>query len=129
MIVSQMLSNRQQSQRRAAFTLLEVLVVVAIIIVLAGIATVYVPKYLEDSYKNRAVIDCKTLANVVSSQYMQTGEYPQNLQDVAGYVQGGIPASPWGGQYALSFDESTGQTRVVVSTTAKDGTVITNYTK
>ena len=42
-------ATRLRRVPRAAFTLLEVLIVVAIIVVLAGVSSIYVFRYLEDA--------------------------------------------------------------------------------
>ena len=47
-------ARRNRVTRRAAFTLLEVLVVVAILVILAGVGVVATTRYLEDARKSRA---------------------------------------------------------------------------
>ena len=55
----------QQPARRGAFTLLEVLVVVAIIVMLAGVGGYYLLQQYERAKDGRAKIDCKALASYV----------------------------------------------------------------
>ncbi len=63
---------------RAAFTLMEMLVVVAILVVLAGAAVPIYMNYLENAKRDRARIDIKTLEAAVEAYALDTGEYPES---------------------------------------------------
>jgi len=65
---------------RAAFTLMEVLVVVAILVVLAAIAVPIYTTYLENSKLDRAKLDVKNLETAVQAYYMRNDVYPDSLQ-------------------------------------------------
>jgi general secretion pathway protein G len=67
--------------RRTAFTLMEVLVVVAILVVLAGIGVV-VFRYLDDSKERIAKVQIKTLQSVIESFKITdaSGDFPPNLE-------------------------------------------------
>ena len=71
--------------RRSAFTLMEMLVVVAILVVLAGAAVPIYMRYLNEAKKDRARIDVKTLTEIVESYRIKYNDYPATLA---------VPAQP-----------------------------------
>jgi general secretion pathway protein G len=64
---------------RAGFTLMELLVVVAILVVLAGVGGVTYIKYLDSARLDTAKAQVKILSDVVQTYYVKHGEYPANL--------------------------------------------------
>jgi general secretion pathway protein G len=107
------LQPRNRSRRRDAFTLMEVLVVVAILVVLAGIGVV-VFRYLDDSKERIAKVQIKTLETVINSFKITdaSGDFPPNL-DVLTQPLDGKPAfldpekliDPW--QRPYQYDPNT----------------------
>jgi general secretion pathway protein G len=104
-----LLQHRRDSKRtlRAAFTLMEVLVVVAILVVLAGIGIVAF-RYLEDSKENIAYVNIKKLEQAVESYKLNPnhGDYPANLQILTeridgkpAYLEESALKDPWGRPY------------------------------
>jgi general secretion pathway protein G len=67
---------------RAAFTLMEMLVVVAIIVMLAGLGTWGYMKYLDNAKIQKAKMDCVHISQAVESYYLATGSYPSSLQEL-----------------------------------------------
>jgi general secretion pathway protein G len=65
--------------RRSAFTLLEVLIVVAIIVMLAGAGTYYFLQRLEDAKAGRAKADAMSLAAACEQYYAGNNEFPPSL--------------------------------------------------
>ena len=135
-----LVTSRRRASRRAAFTLLEVLVVVAILVILAGVATVATTKYLEDARKNSAVLQCKTVHTACESYYLNpnsSGNYPTSIQELVSPPWGGgsllkdpqkDTMDPWGKPLQIQSHSDDGQNQgVMVTTTAKDGTHISNY--
>lgn len=134
-------ARRHRVSRRAAFTLLEVLVVVAILVILAGVGVVATTRYLEDARKSKAQLACKGIAQAVESYYLnpQSGNvYPDNLQLLLNPPFGGTSLlkngaedliDPWGGQYQFSM--ATGQDGapmpLVYTVSKTDGTPISQY--
>jgi general secretion pathway protein G len=120
-----------RAARRAAFTLLEVLIVVAIIVVLAGVSSLYVFRYLEDSKVNRCKADVQTIAKAAQAYEIQFGQLPGSLQELVQPPSGGKPfieadalIDPWGKQY--QYDQSGQHNNGLkpdVWTTNQDGTV------
>lgn len=66
-------------QRRAAFTLLEVLIVVAIIVMLAGAGTYYFLQRLEDGKVGIAKTNAQALAAACEQYYANNEQFPPSL--------------------------------------------------
>jgi general secretion pathway protein G len=123
--------SRQPAQRRGAFTLLEVLVVVAILVILASVGTISVLKYLEESKMNRATADMQMLYKSCKAYYINTNQWPQTLDELVTPQGGGRPyieqgsalTDPWGKAYQYSMRQSptTGEEEPYISTTSGDG--------
>lgn len=67
---------------RGGFTLMEMMVVVAIIVVLAGIAVPLVFRQLDDAKKDRARVDVRTLSGTVDMYFLKYSEYPPSLESL-----------------------------------------------
>lgn len=112
MMLTPVRSVPRRATRRAAFTLLEVLVVVAILVILAGVASISIFRYMEDAKVGRAKADMQALEKAVKSYYTQNGEWPDpsNWVALVGPLteQGlGCAQSPWPGvmyQYNIRTD-------------------------
>jgi general secretion pathway protein G len=96
---------------RAAFTLMEMLVVVAILVVLAGAAVPIYLNYLDRAKMDRVKTDFKVLETAVQSYYINTGQFPQNLRQLTVTdQQAGVKAlleqasifDPWQHEYQLT---------------------------
>src|SRR5207248_1238131 len=64
---------------RSAFTLLEVLIVVAILVVLAGVSSIYVFSALDDAKADRCKADVQTLSKACQMYQLKFGEWPPSL--------------------------------------------------
>lgn len=112
-------SNR--AVRRAAFTLLEVLIVVAILVILASAASIALFRYLEDAKVGRAKNDMRVIEQNINAYYLEHNQWPQEGQDglfvIAPKLQQGQEGlkDPWGGMYSwelvTSQDETDGSTK------------------
>jgi general secretion pathway protein G len=133
-------ARRRIATRRAAFTLLEVLVVVAILVILAGVGVVATTRYLEDARKNRAQLQCKSLETAVEAYRAnpQSGnQYPTQLQDLlvppfggTSYLKNGEQdlIDPWNKQYQIQMiTGADGAELPLVFTHAPDGTPISQF--
>src|SRR5438045_2021213 len=97
--------------RRSAFTLLEVLVVVAIILVLASVATVAVLQIQKENKGDMARLNAITLEKAVKMYMVKNPDagVPQNLQDVVRYVENADQSKlidPWGNPYQIGTNEA-----------------------
>src|SRR5687767_12506496 len=88
--------------RARAFSLIEVMIVVVIIGLLAGVVTYATREYLERAKKQRARADVSVLAGAVDAFYLDKGRYPENQEGlkvlVPGFVKS-LPTDPWGRPY------------------------------
>jgi general secretion pathway protein G len=89
-----------------AFTLLELLIVMAIMITLAAMGVPAFADALEVAYVGRAIGDIRTLQIEITRYEVQLGKLPDTLQEV------GVTdmLDPWGNPYQyLNFDNVSGQ--------------------
>jgi prepilin-type N-terminal cleavage/methylation domain-containing protein len=110
-------TTSQKAARRAGFTLLEVLVVVAILVILAGTASIAVFRYLEDAKVGRAKNDMLAIKKVYETFYTQQFRWPNSPEEVYSLLEQGAQAfqSPWPNvTYQVSLQD----------TPQPDGTVI-----
>lgn len=137
-------TTRRSPARREAFTLIEVLVVVAILVILATIAAIYVPKQLNEAKKGTAVTGCATIAKAIDSYSMNSANpggsdeerMPPSPQSLAqpGWATSFLPdgsnslVDPWGKQYQFQpSQKEDGTTYIIVYTHAPDGTPISQH--
>jgi len=115
--------NRPQGKlgriSRRAFTLMEILVVVAIIVVLAGLGTVSLLNQLEQSKEKAAAINAKTIKSAAMAFKTNTGNWPGNLQElVPTYLEKQETlVDPWGQQFQFQPVDSETNTTCYVWTT------------
>lgn len=97
----------------AGFTLLELLVVLAILALLAGLVAPRVMGYFATAKRGTAEIQIRRLSTVLEYYRLDTGRYPTTAEGLkalverppgAGrwngpYLEGGLPLDPWGHPY------------------------------
>ncbi|MBA4064751.1 MAG: hypothetical protein C0501_13755 [Isosphaera sp.] len=142
MLLSTARLDRRGAARRAGFTLLEVLVVVAILVILAGVASVATLRYLDNAKKSRAQLQAKTIAQAVQAYITDpqnpSNEPPQSLEVLAQTGTGGTAflkdgaeslIDPWGQQFQVkAIQGRDGAPDYLIYTVAKnDGTPISQY--
>jgi general secretion pathway protein G len=101
-----MISRKRRALRRAGFTLMEVLVVAAILVMLAGTGVVVYMKYLDDAKKDTAYLGVMSLDQAVQAHKTKHGDYPQTLAELT-QAEGTSAAAldqkaltdPWGRLY------------------------------
>ena len=74
-----MVKGQRFAATKGGFTLIELVVVVAIIAVLAGIAVPLVSNEVDDARASRAATDLKTVANAFTTYRTHTGIWPSNV--------------------------------------------------
>lgn len=107
-----------QRRRRGGFTLMEVLLVVAILLILASLATVAISRTLKGTQSKQAKIDINTLQQAINVYFIDVGSYPPSLDALVAmpdglanpqkwngsYLEKELPADPWGNQYLYSVN-------------------------
>ena len=87
------------TRRRAGFTIIELMIVMAVITILVSIAVPYYQKTLIRSKESLLRSNLFTLRTVIDEYTIDKGKAPQSLQDLVseGYLRG-VPADPMTGQ-------------------------------
>jgi general secretion pathway protein G len=94
--------RRSQSRRRQGFTLTELLVVMVIIVLLAGVAVTYVPKRIEEARVAKTQAEIRTIENAISQYQIRMGDVPTQSEGLEALVtkpQGNRNADRWNGPY------------------------------
>jgi general secretion pathway protein G len=105
-------------RRRRGFTLMEVLLVVAILLILASLATVAISRTLKGTQAKQAKIDISTLSQAINVYFIDVGSYPPTLDALVvqpdglanpqkwngSYLEKELPADPWNNQYLYSIN-------------------------
>jgi len=87
---------------RRGFSLVEVMIVVVIIGLMAGVVAYATTGYMERAKKQRARSDIATYAGAIDSFYLARGRYPTNQEGLAVLVPDFIKVlqnDPWGHPY------------------------------
>ncbi len=123
---------RAAGRLRAAFTLVEVLVVMAIIVIIAGTGTIAALNYLAEAKVKEAKIRASNIARACES-YKAThdGTWPAALNELVSPTDGSRPllqggdsaiTDPWGKRFNMQVvNDNFNVERAVISTTTDDG--------
>ena len=92
-------SGSGMTRRRAGFTIIELMIVMAVITILVSIAVPYYQKTLIRSKESLLRSNLFTLRTVIDEYTIDKGKAPQSLQDLVseGYLRA-VPADPMTGQ-------------------------------
>jgi general secretion pathway protein G len=103
MLFSRKQKDEGRGQKRRGFSLIEVMIVVVIIGLLAGIVTYATTGYLERAKRKKAAADLAVLRGAVDQFYIDKGRFPDNREGLAvlvpQFVTPPIPNDPWGRAY------------------------------
>ncbi|MEM7782470.1 MAG: type II secretion system major pseudopilin GspG [Planctomycetota bacterium] len=123
---------RIQRNKRSGFTLLELLLVMAILVVLASLSTFAVLNLQKTSYQRTAFMDIKTLSDACKMYKLNCGFFPAKLEDLTNnpaglsraqwggpYIEQVISNDPWNRPYKYSPDEAND--RVLITSAGPDG--------
>jgi general secretion pathway protein G len=94
--------SRKRLLRQAAFTLIELMVVIVIIAILAGVV---VPRYVgrtEQAYDARVMADMKAIGDAIRFFKMDVGRYPDSLKEL---YEPPPEAEKWHGPYLETADK------------------------
>jgi general secretion pathway protein G len=78
----------------AGFTLIEILIVIAIIFILAKIANIAYESYFRRARNSTAMVDVRALEVAIFAHRSETGFFPDDLSDIPGQK-----IDPWGRPY------------------------------
>lgn len=122
---------KRRTGRRGGFTLLEVLLVLAILVIMGSTVTYYFIGAQQKAYGKQAASQISMIENMLSAYHLDVGAYPTSSQGLAAlrtappemastnkwqgpYAQKDIPLDPWGHpyQYELAGGERGEQIKV-----------------
>ncbi len=125
---------RKRRQRRGGFTLLELLVVMFILVLLAGAATIAYTKHIEEAKTVKAKTDISTLDTAIDAYHIQNGAFPTTLDALrekpAGeelpnwngpYLKKPVPLDPWNQPYSYVMPGEKNPDSYDLYTLGKDG--------
>jgi general secretion pathway protein G len=115
-----MTAVRRRRPSRRGFTLMEVLLVLAILVVLGSIVTVSVFRMQVNAYRDSARTQIKSFETAIQAYQLDVGQLPRTLEDLNAppgdlpnpakwkgpYFDKQIPLDPWDRQYSFEADES-----------------------
>lgn len=125
------MKNRNKNRKRKGFSLVEVMAVVIILGLLAGVALMNFAGQIDRAKVKSTQANLKALHNAVLQFKMDTGEYPteedglralvEEPMDVTGWQQGGyletteVPLDAWGNDFIYILGPESGKPFVIIS--------------
>ena len=100
--------KRKKRRTASGFSLVELMVVVAIISILATTVGIYVFGALDDADRSKAQAEIKALKGAVQIYMMKNNrQLPNTLEEVAQYLDPPkVPQDPWGTDYVYTKEGS-----------------------
>jgi general secretion pathway protein G len=133
-----MLVRQRQNSTRAAFTLMEIVVVVTIIMILAGSSVFIFTGVLEKQKESRALMDVKNIEKAMEIYNLQVGTYPPSIDVLCQRMPDGSVAlldqrvmmDPWGHNYTIepnNLHATTGRPHVYSQGRPGTGIILGNW--
>lgn len=117
--------TRSRRMRRSGFTLLEILLVAAILVIMASMATFAYNRIVSNSTSNLARSEIKTMEQACDMYFGQHLRYPTNLQEL--YVApNGMSPEKWGGPFLKDGDSLDPWDREYKYEVRNDNVIITS---
>lgn len=91
--------KRRRNNKKSAFTLMELLLVMAILIILGSLVTVSVIQMQGNAKESQARIDMSSFEKACELYYIDVGTFPNQLQDLRVRPQGVSDPTAWRGPY------------------------------
>src|SRR6056300_1962546 len=136
MLVDSKQKNSNQMRKTRGFTLVEILIVLALIGIVAGLAM----SNLGEIFGGGKVKAAQTWVNSTGEAYVNSylamvGDYPKSLSDLQNPPNGVPPfvkrasdlQDPWGKNYTYQYPGTRNTGSFDLSTTAPDGSVLGNW--
>jgi general secretion pathway protein G len=131
------IAEKSRVLARSGFTLMEILIVVAIIVVLAGVGTFYLMPMLSESKEQVAYTQAKTISEACQMFEVKHKQRPGSARDLVQAVNGKAPIleldailDPWGKEFVVDpSGPKNGGLRPDVYTTSPEGKVIGNWSR
>lgn len=129
--------NQTRRRKNKGFTLLEVLLVMAILIILMSLVGAGYFTYFANSQEDAARLQMQSIQQAAQGYYFDTGQAPTSVNDLVQqpsgmspqkwrgpYLEDGqVPMDPWGNQFRLevSQGQNVRQMQIVVSSNGSNG--------
>jgi general secretion pathway protein G len=104
---STMMARRDRRHRQEGYTLVELLVVLAILGLLVALAAPRLIKYLGSAKSDTAKIQVEKLGGVLDLYHLEVGSYPTDQEGLAALVQRPTQAAIWNGPYLKNRESLT----------------------
>ena len=127
-------NKHKHLSKRSGFTLIEIILVVVIISILAGIAIPRMGGKAEKAQISAAKSNIAALSMAIQEYEMMNGDYPPSLDGLLDESKGGpymekkvIPTGPWGVPFIYAAPGSHNTHTFDLSCTSGKGTVVNNW--
>jgi len=111
------MNQRKKRRTQSGVTLIEMLVVVTIIAMFAGLAAYRLWPHVDTARITRARTDIGTLMGALEMYRLKNGTFPateEGLQAVRSFLKSDVPLDPWGRAYDYKYPGTQGEDPEIV---------------